>query len=220
MKLETIVKRFMKNNKLSIQKDLSLQGLSYQDESPINEVFKNTGLIQLRPYNNETKLVIGCGNVDKIHVEGLTGNHKHGKSYTINDDVRYNPSLVASFGIHDLSKVLKKGSFKTIVFENYMLNCFKYCEQKIDKEAVKRGEIKYFSGFLKKYKMYKDTDFIETDNINTVSSLLRLLSNGGKVYFNKTLKFIKQGNKLVSVKDSSIFVSNDSKEDFYEFSLH
>lgn len=176
----------------------------------------------IRKYKNEDTLIIGCGNspTSEYYTDHM---HVHNNCYTIDPNSEMNPSIIGRFGIQDML-FLGKGLFKEIVFEGFMLNCFKYRDQQVDEEKIKQGIIFMHEQFLKDYHKYKNTDYIETDNICTINNCIALLQDKGVVSFSndgdgiRNQKYIKKGHTLVNIEDPNISLDNDSPEQFYLFS--
>lgn len=187
----------------------------------IEKIFKNFNVIQLRKYRNEKNLIIGCGNLSDNLKKELSNSeyiklHKHENYYTIDPNIKLNPSIVGDFGIDDFSFL--PCSFENIIFEGFMLNCFKYKDEKVDEEKIKKKEIFYHPDFLKKYRKYKNSEKIETRNYRTIRDLLLILKENGIIFFGDRPKFKKIKNKLISIDEPSLIISNDSPENFYIFS--
>jgi hypothetical protein len=187
------------------------------DHNNIVSLIDSHGIIQLREYNSEDTLILGCGNYPTDNRSYFRHeDHHHENCYTIDEDIYMNPSIVGSFGI-DCMKFLGKELFSKIHFEGFMLECFKYKDQKINEELLEKNKISYVGSFLSNYYKYKDTDYVETENKCTISNILHLLKEDGIIYFNNLPKYIKKDNKLISTENPNVFVSTDSKEDFYIF---
>ncbi len=100
------------------------------DMKSIESTFEKHKVIQLRPYNGEKYLVIGCGNTPisygEIDLDALDmpahfidyrKDHQHTGCYTINPDIRWNPSMVVAYGHVDLTPLFKEGQFEAIYAE-------------------------------------------------------------------------------------------------------
>ncbi len=109
----------------------------------IEQLYTDHNIIQLRKINNETKLILGCGNYP-ISFEGFSFTrpvyqnhmdpkyaremikygmqHKHDGCYTINPDIGMNPSIIGEFGIQDM-KFLPGDYFEEIQFEGFVIDC-------------------------------------------------------------------------------------------------
>jgi hypothetical protein len=68
-----------------------------------------------RKYNGETKLIIGCGQMNKKY-------HEHLDCYTIDCRMRMNPSLVCNFGTYEMKKYIPDNSFNEVIFEGLFPN--------------------------------------------------------------------------------------------------
>lgn len=88
-------------------------------------------VVQIRPYNDEKTLVLGCGNRDHPY-------HDHTGCYTIDSNPKMNPSVVARFGIDDLIPVgfavfanakidFTPECFDEILFEGFILEPYEWC---------------------------------------------------------------------------------------------
>lgn len=85
--------------------------------SDIVRIFTESGVIQLRPIEqNSHQLLLGCGN---FPINGFYRalRHDHKGMTTINTEISYNPTIVATFGMDDLSKVLPPNQYDSLVFE-------------------------------------------------------------------------------------------------------
>ncbi len=71
----------------------------------------------VRRHNQETKLILGCGNATN------SDEHEHTRWYSIDPDVSRNPSVVGRFGVDSVA-FLPPGSFDTIWFEGFLINAF------------------------------------------------------------------------------------------------
>ncbi len=92
----------------------------------IKTIFKEKGVIQLRPANSASKLLLGCGNSPIVSalqnnygngVEKMFKFHTHEDFITINPEIFMNPTIVAYFGIDDLETILPKNHFNEIATE-------------------------------------------------------------------------------------------------------
>ena len=85
----------------------------------IEEIFNKYGIIQLRKIDeNSHKLLLGCGN-KPINDFFQTRGHYHKGTTTVNPSLSMNPTIVASFGIDDLSNVLPSRQYDTLAFEYF-----------------------------------------------------------------------------------------------------
>ena len=82
----------------------------------IEQQFNEYGVIILRPYKGEKKLVIGCGNKPLANCGGYPfatekeeldyhTDHHHEECYTINPEPAYNPSVVGFFSINEFGNI-------------------------------------------------------------------------------------------------------------------
>ena len=68
-----------------------------------------------RKYQGETKLIIGCGQMNKKY-------HEHLDCYTIDSHKNMNPSLVCYFGSYDIKKYIPNHVFDEVIFEGLFPN--------------------------------------------------------------------------------------------------
>jgi len=105
-------------NKLTINNDLN----------NIQNVFDKYKYIELRPYNNEKTLLIGCGNTrldcgnlepcESIERKNWYDNyHEHKNTYTIDPTIVSNPSIISYFKENITFPTIPDHSFDLIVFE-------------------------------------------------------------------------------------------------------
>ena len=177
------------------------------DTWSMRRVYTLYGVILLRHYNKERKLVIGCGNKpiyfgatplrqrctkERIprYWRGYATAHSHEHCYTINPDIGMNPSIVGRFGIQDMT-FLPSGAFRVIELEGFMTDVH-----------IRNGRY-------------------VTDNVCTIRDILHLLSDGGVVTSKRSsvseAVFIKRDGALVSIADPSISLHCDSPSQYHAF---
>lgn len=139
----------------------------------------------MRSYQNETVLVLGCGN--RMNSE----RHRHDDCFTIDPDATKTPSVVARFGMDDMS-FLPCSTFEVIWFEGFLLDAF------VD----------------------PTTQTIITDDVCTISSLLYLLKNEGIVRVSNQQRCIdvarKRDGKLQTL-DGLSFAADTDYLAFYDY---
>jgi len=100
----------------------------------IEQINAQDGTIPLRPYNNETKLILGCGSLkpyeeikrknhnpeDLIWWTQYCHNHAHPDCATIDPDIHRNPTVIGSFGYNTFTHFPDE-SFESINFEGFCL---------------------------------------------------------------------------------------------------
>jgi len=94
------------------------------------EIFEKQDIVQLREFQGETVLLIGCGNMrfrDSSRRlpswQELVSRHRHPEAYSINEAILMNPSALGLFGLHSFAH-LPDGHFKEIWFERECLEAF------------------------------------------------------------------------------------------------
>jgi len=75
---------------------------------------------QIRKYKNESTLILGCGNMSNEQ-------DQHHGCYTIDPDIKRNPSLQAKFGIDNVKNYLPSQCFYDIIFEGFILEPYEWC---------------------------------------------------------------------------------------------
>lgn len=203
---------FSINENLSLdfpyKKDLSIDNSIEQ----IDEIYQKYGVIQMRKYKNEETLVLGCGN-DPIFFESYECayrkeyhdpmnkdkyflkeriKHLHPDCYTVNPDIGMNPSIVGSFGINKMD-FLPQNSFKKIIFEGFMIDC------------------------------YVESHKLLTKNVCTIESIIYLLQDNGVVYLltndkkvlSECCRFYKKNQKLYSMDNQIVIESDNDYLQFY-----
>lgn len=145
----------------------------------INSMYDEYGIIQMRPLNNETQLLLGCGNTPLCDIWS-NEEHSHRKCYTIDPNIGMNPSIIGAFGINDMT-FLPFEHFDTILFEGFMLECDN-AKGKTRKTKNKRTiqDILYLLKENGKIKCEDARDF-----------------------------FVKKNNKLYHSSDDNIVISSD-----------
>lgn len=88
----------------------------------IKTIFKEKGVIQLRPASTASKLLLGCGNSPIVsalqnYYPEMFKFHTHQEYITINPDIFMNPTIVAYFGTDNLEAILPKNHFNEIATE-------------------------------------------------------------------------------------------------------
>lgn len=94
----------------------------------IKNIYENNNYIELRPYNNEKVLIIGCGNkrldcgnvepCDNIEMKQLYDKyHSHENAFTIDIALVANPSIVSYFNENIKFNTIPDHSFELIIFE-------------------------------------------------------------------------------------------------------
>jgi hypothetical protein len=187
-------------DKLPFAKELSVDN----SVSDVQKLYNWYGVIQLRRYAGERKLILGCGNnpifigstplrkqYDSVTEfwSNYAESHKHVGCYTINPDIGMNPSIVGCFGIEDFT-FLPKGAFTEIEFEGFLLNAYildgRFC----------------------------------SSNVRTVRDLVHLLAPDGIASVKRedttVHKFRKARNRLIGIDEHSV-VCDDSPLDAIEF---
>lgn len=94
-----------------------------QDINIMTGKYCEYGVIELRPYNNEKILVIGCGNGGFIPLSNYKAGevcYYHKNEYTINPCILYNPSVVGTFCL-DTFYNIPNNSFEVIHAEGIKL---------------------------------------------------------------------------------------------------
>ncbi len=80
----------------------------------IKEVFEKYHVIQLRPIEDSSDLLIGCGN-RPVNPHYQNGGHDHLGMVTINPKLSMNPTIVAAFGYDDgLNHILPRHHFENL----------------------------------------------------------------------------------------------------------
>lgn len=195
-------------HKLRVLRNKYKKGLHITtNESEIRSIFDSFNVIVLRKYQNESKLILGCGNnplsfgatflrndwdqtykSDNDYIKKCQwDNHMHNNEYTINPDVGMNPSMVGEFGINDFT-FLGKQIFEEIIFEEFIIES------------------------------YLEDNVYTSSNINTITMLIYLLRENGKVILNGKSIFFKKNNALVSINDNTK-LDCDSPEIYHQFYL-
>lgn len=163
----------------------------------IEDVFNKYGVIQLRKIDGDShKLLLGCGNypID----EGFRDwGHFHKGMTTINPEITKNPTIIAAFGIDDLTNLLPEKQYNTLVFEFFG-------NLKKTDELVKALEAPYFSQPLDNFYHVEDA-----------------LCNGGRGAVKRDIDgydviypFSKGKESLFEKKGLPDTESSDSTEDF------
>jgi hypothetical protein len=135
--------------------------------------YKTEGIIELRPYNGEDILVVGCGNYPLVDCGGYSFRnkeaqnkyhckHKHINCYTVNPSLAYNPSILAFYSYHTLGTIPDKSFSKIIV------------------EGIRLKETSIFA-----------------------SETLRLLKENGVLSNGKKNLLVRRANKLKYISDSN-----------------
>jgi hypothetical protein len=115
--------------------------LSWPD---IENIFNREGVIQLKEIEADSHtLLLGCGNNPPSEFYELR-EHFHKSMTTINPDLFMNPTVVAAFGIDNLSNVLPPKQYDTLAFE-YFGNIYK------TEAFLKAVEAPYFRSPLTQY---------------------------------------------------------------------
>lgn len=94
--------------------------------------YKKNGVIELRTYNGEKKLLVGCGNYPFVNCGGYPFQnndeekkyhemHHHTDSYTINPMLSYNPSVIGFYS-YNTFKNIPSQSFEKIIIEGVRLD--------------------------------------------------------------------------------------------------
>ncbi len=94
----------------------------------IKNIFEHNNYIELRPYNNEKVLIIGCGNKrldcgnllpchdDEFKID-YDLKHSHENTYTLDMTLVANPSIVSYFNNNTRLNTIPNHSFELIIFE-------------------------------------------------------------------------------------------------------
>lgn len=166
----------------------------------IRDIYQKYKVIQMRQYLSENVLILGCGNSPIAFGSTFVKNkyknkHLHTNCYTINPDLGMNPSIVGQFGVDDFT-FLGESIFDEIIFEGFMMNAY------ID----------------------KDNEFVHTENINTISSIIFLLKENGVVKVNNgstdNAIFKKNNNCLQSIINNDFLLCDDSPKSYLAFFDH
>jgi hypothetical protein len=183
------------------------------------ETYETFGIIPLRPYCNETTLVIGCGNGPIGYYGGILGSrcqddilsvffqytqrHQHHGCYTIDAAFSANPSLVATFGKVDLRRFLPREIFNRIDFEGFMIRC---------------------GMFSREIGAYRDESLLtlgasefDTENVCTISNLIHLLTDGGIVSLSNRTTCEKKNGTLRNILNPLETFEYDDPETYYRF---
>lgn len=116
-------------NSNEVVSEHDLQKLSIKNNlEDIKHVYESNKYIQLRQYNNEKKLIIGCGNgrldcgnLEPCHSESYKVNydkyHIHEDAFTIDLTLIANPSIISEFNQLSSYLTLPDNSFDLIIFE-------------------------------------------------------------------------------------------------------
>jgi hypothetical protein len=96
----------------------------------IKEIYNEHHYLELRKYNNEKKLIVGCGNrrLDDRNLHQCTTElkcnqifeniyHSHTDAFTIDLSLLANPSIVARFSEESFFATIPDNSFDIIIFE-------------------------------------------------------------------------------------------------------
>ena len=161
------------------------------NEQYIKKIFDKDGIIPLRKYNDEKKLILGCGNVTEKSAslnhwfKKTYEKHSHKDACTIDPRIHNNPTIVAKFG-YDKIDVFPDGSFDEIVFE----------------------------GFFFELQNWNDCELV-------IHELIRLLKDGGYVSMKNSSSYIKKLIKkegiLVGVDDKTVFKEDSCICEFIKF---
>lgn len=100
------------------------------DLKTIKNIYDEHNYIQLRKYNNEKKLIIGCGNrrLDNRNMDPCTStndcnliheniHHAHTEAFTIDSVIMANSSIIGTFDKDSKFLTLRDNSFDIIIFE-------------------------------------------------------------------------------------------------------
>ena len=114
------------------------------DLETIKDIYEKYGYLQIRKYNNEKKLIIGCGNrrldnrnLDKCLIESSCNQiheniyHSHNEAFTIDMTILANPSIIGEFAPHINFSSIPDNSFDMIIFEGGG-------EPKVNPDEIKR----------------------------------------------------------------------------------
>jgi len=135
VELITYIKENCKNINFDFNNDeiynfYDLKNLSINNNLEyIKNIYENNKYIELRKYNNEKKLIFGCGNKrldcgnlypcsDDDEKQEYDMFHSHENAYTIDTTLIANPSIVSFFDeTSNYEKSLPDNSFDLIIFE-------------------------------------------------------------------------------------------------------
>lgn len=203
--------KYSVNHNVSLDFPYKKDLLINNSKEVIDEIYQKYGVIQMRKYNNEDTLILGCGN-DPIFFGSYQCSyrkeyhdpknkdtyflkerikHLHSDCYTIDPDIGMNPSIVGSFGINKIDFLPPK-IFKKIIFEGFLIE-----------------------GYAEPYKNWNK-------NVCTIESILYLLQDNGVVYLLtdsvkllfKYCKFYKKNGKLYSIDNKNVI---DDDNDYLQF---
>ena len=98
------------------------------DLATIKEIYKDFNYLELRKYNHEKKLIIGCGNLNGMSdgylrkctpktLDLVLKYHSHKDAFTIDLTSLANPSIIGEFGSSTKFPTIPNNSFDIIIFE-------------------------------------------------------------------------------------------------------
>lgn len=136
MSLASKVVEICKNDakmKKWLKNDIDYEKLDItNDIDTIQTIYDKHQVLQLRSYQGEKHLVVGCGNCPIVYEDDkhqpdfyrTAQDHAHSGCYTLDMDIKMNPSVVANFRENDPHELFKEEQFDTIRVEctGYILN--------------------------------------------------------------------------------------------------